>query len=43
VTGLRINEAAQLKIKDIFDPDGELRDSFRLPGNYQGEEALPRG
>ena len=33
-SGLRINEAAQLKIKDIFDSDGELKSSFRLPGSY---------
>lgn len=33
-SGLRINEAAQLKVKDIFDADGELKDSFRLPGSY---------
>jgi integrase len=33
-SGLRINEAAQLKIKDIFDSDGELKGSFRLPGSY---------
>lgn len=33
-SGLRINEAAQLKIKDIFDADGELKESFRLPAIY---------
>lgn len=33
-SGLRINEAAQLMIRDIFDSDGELKGSFRLPGNY---------
>ena len=33
-SGLRINEAAQLKVKDIFDFDGELKDSFKLPGSY---------
>ena len=33
-SGLRINEAAQLTIKDIFRKTGELKESFRLPGSY---------
>ena len=33
-SGLRINESAQLKIKDIYYPTGELKQAFRLPGSY---------
>lgn len=32
-SGLRINEAAQLTIKDIYRKSGELKESFRLPGS----------
>ncbi|MCU7919048.1 MAG: site-specific integrase [Candidatus Thiodiazotropha sp. (ex Epidulcina cf. delphinae)] len=33
-SGLRINEAAQLKVKDIYHPTGELKQAFRIPGSY---------
>lgn len=33
-SGLRINESAQLKVKDIYFPTGELKQTFRLSGSY---------
>ena len=33
-SGLRINECAQLKIKDIYFKNGELKQTFSLPGGY---------
>lgn len=33
-TGLRINEVAQLKVSDVFYPNGELKRSFIIPGTY---------
>ena len=33
-SGLRINEVAQLKVRDIFYPSGELKRSVVLPGSY---------
>lgn len=32
--GLRVSELAQLKIKDVLFPSGQLRDECRLPGAY---------
>lgn len=31
--GMRINEVAQLKVKDVFRPDGELKKTFIIPAN----------
>jgi integrase len=33
-SGLRINEAAQLTIKDIYFPTGDLKEAFRIPAKY---------
>lgn len=33
-TGMRINEVAQLKVSDIYDPDGNLKSCFVIPGTY---------
>ncbi len=33
-TGMRINEVAQLKVSDVFYPDGKLKTSFVIPGTY---------
>jgi integrase/recombinase XerD len=33
-SGLRINEAAQLTIKDIYFPTGDLKEAFRIPARY---------
>ncbi len=33
-SGCRINEAAQLKVKDIYFPTGELKQAFKIPGSY---------
>ena len=32
--GMRINEVAQLKVKDVFRPDGELKKTFIIPAKY---------
>lgn len=29
--GLRINEVAQLQVKDVYRPDGELKKTFIIP------------
>jgi len=33
-SGLRINEVAQLKVSDVFRPNGELKTNFIIPGTY---------
>lgn len=33
-SGLRISEVGQLKVSDIYYPDGELKRSFVIPGTY---------
>ena len=33
-SGCRINEVAQLKVKDIYYATGELKPSFKLPASY---------
>jgi len=33
-SGLRIGEVAKLKVSDIYYPDGELKNSFVIPGTY---------
>lgn len=33
-SGMRINEVAQLTIKDLLRPNGELKGTFILPGKY---------
>ncbi len=33
-SGLRITEVGQLKVSDIYYPDGELKRSFVIPGTY---------
>jgi len=33
-SGMRINEVAQLKVKDIYRPDGELKKTFVIPAKY---------
>lgn len=33
-SGMRINEVAQLKVKDVYRPDGELKKTFIIPGKY---------
>jgi len=33
-SGLRITEVGQLKVSDVFYPDGELKTSFVIPGTY---------
>jgi integrase/recombinase XerD len=33
-SGLRINELAQLRIKDVLYPNGELKTTFKLPARY---------
>ena len=33
-SGMRINEVAQLKVKDVYRPDGELKKTFIIPANY---------
>jgi integrase/recombinase XerD len=33
-SGLRINEAAQLTIKDIYFPTGDLKEAFSIPARY---------
>jgi len=33
-SGMRINEVAQLKIKDVYQPDGELKKTFSIPAKY---------
>lgn len=33
-SGLRISEVGQLKVSDIYYPDGELKRSFIIPGTY---------
>jgi integrase/recombinase XerD len=32
--GMRINEVAQLKVKDVYRPDGELKKTFIIPAKY---------
>lgn len=33
-TGMRINEVAQLKVSDIYYPNGDLKTCFVIPGTY---------
>ena len=33
-SGMRINEVAQLKVSDVFRPDGELKKTFIIPAKY---------
>jgi len=33
-SGLRITEVGQLKVSDVYYPDGELKKSFVIPGTY---------
>lgn len=33
-SGMRINEVAQLKVKDVYRPDGELKKTFIIPAKY---------
>jgi len=33
-SGMRINETAQLKVKDVYYPDGHLKTTFIIPGTY---------
>ena len=33
-SGIRINELAQLRIKDVLHPNGELKTTFKLPARY---------
>lgn len=33
-SGLRVSEIGQLKVSDIYYPDGELKRSFIIPGTY---------
>lgn len=33
-SGLRINEVAQLKVSDVYYPDGTLKRNFVIPSNY---------
>jgi integrase len=33
-SALRVTEIARLKVRDVVDPDGELKDEFRLPSAY---------
>ena len=33
-SGMRINEVAQLKIKDVYWPTGELKKTFIIPAQY---------
>jgi len=33
-SGLRVSEVGQLKVSDIYYPDGELKKSFVIPGTY---------
>ena len=40
-SGLRINEVAQLKVSDVYYPNGELKTSFIIPGPYT-KTAKPR-
>jgi len=40
-SGLRINEVAQLKVSDVYRPDGSLKNTFILPGTYT-KTAKPR-
>lgn len=32
--GMRINEVAQLKVKDVYRPNGELKKTFIIPAKY---------
>lgn len=32
--GMRINEVAQLKVKDVYFKDGELKKTFTIPAKY---------
>jgi len=33
-SGLRVTEVGQLKVSDVYYPDGELKKSFVIPGTY---------
>ncbi len=33
-SGMRINEVAQLKVSDVYYPDGEMKATFIIPGTY---------
>lgn len=33
-SGMRINEVAQLKVKDVYRPDGALKKTFIIPAKY---------
>lgn len=33
-TGMRVSEVAQLKVSDVYYPNGELKQSFIIPGTY---------
>lgn len=33
-SGMRINEVAQLQVKDVYRPDGELKKTFIIPARY---------
>lgn len=33
-SGMRINEVAQLLVKDVYRPDGELKKTFIIPAKY---------